>query len=153
MDFTTVANDTVYGLAIQVDGKILVAGIFTTLGTQTRNYFGRISASTAAQQDLSVSSDGSSVTWTRSGSSPEVWRTTFEQSTDGINYTLLGAGIRTDQGWLYTCDQVLPNYQNLWLRARGYFSTGMYNSSSSVVETIRFAYLTHSMVYLPLIIQ
>ena len=41
-DFNPGANDSVYSLAVQADGKILVGGYFTTLGGQTRNYLGRL---------------------------------------------------------------------------------------------------------------
>ena len=40
--FTASANDSVYALAIQPDGKILVGGDFTSLGGQTRVAFGRL---------------------------------------------------------------------------------------------------------------
>jgi uncharacterized delta-60 repeat protein len=39
-----VIDATVYSLAVQADGKILVGGGFTTLGGQPRNYIGRLTA-------------------------------------------------------------------------------------------------------------
>ena len=39
-----VIDPTVYSLAVQADGKILVGGGFTTLGGQPRNYIGRLTA-------------------------------------------------------------------------------------------------------------
>src|SRR6266700_1482646 len=42
--FNPGANEPVFSLAVQVDGKILVGGYFTTLGGQSRNYIGRLNA-------------------------------------------------------------------------------------------------------------
>jgi uncharacterized delta-60 repeat protein len=139
-DFDPGADSGVITLALQADGKIVVGGYFTTLGGQTRNYIGRLSADTAALQNLSVNPAGTTVIWMRSGSGPEVWRVTFEQSTDGTAYTSLGAGTRISGGWELT-GLSLPRGQNLWLRARGYYSTGQYNGSASVVESVRNIYI------------
>src|ERR1017187_6192471 len=42
--FNPGADDAVYSLAVQADGKILVGGPFTTLGGQTRNRIARLNA-------------------------------------------------------------------------------------------------------------
>jgi len=62
-----------------------------------------------------------------------VWRVTFESSTDGLAYTLLGDGIRSPGGWGLD-GMNLPGGPR-YIRARGYYSTGGYNSSTSIVET------------------
>ena len=139
--FNPGANLAVTTLAVQADGKIVVGGIFTTLGGQTRNRIGRLSSDTAALQNLTIASDGASVTWARSSASPEVWRVTFESSTDGVTYTPLGAGTRIAGGWQLT-GLTLPRGQNLFIRARGYYATGEFDGSGSVVESVRNAYLT-----------
>ena len=40
------ANNTVYSIAVQADGKILAGGAFTSIGGQTRNYIARLDATT-----------------------------------------------------------------------------------------------------------
>ena len=40
------ANNIVYSIAVQADGKILVGGSFTNIGGQTRNYIARLDAAT-----------------------------------------------------------------------------------------------------------
>jgi len=90
--FNPEANDIVSALAEQADGKILVAGNFTALEGQPRNRIGRLNNTEPATQSLSY--DGSTITWQRGGSSPEVWRCTFEQSTDGSTWTSVGNGLR-----------------------------------------------------------
>jgi hypothetical protein len=139
--FNPGADFDVYALAVQVDGKIVVGGSFSTLGGQPREYIGRLSNDTAALQNLTVASNGASITWTRSGASPEVWRVTFEQSTNGVTYTALGPGTRITGGWQLS-GLALPLEQNIFVRARGYYATGQYNGSGSVIESVRNAYLT-----------
>ncbi|MGB8647349.1 MAG: Ig-like domain repeat protein, partial [Anaerolineae bacterium] len=134
--FNPGADNTVIALAVQADGKILVIGTFGTLGGQARTAFGRLTADTAALQNLSADSLGQTLTWTRSGSGPEVWRATFEQSTDGTNYTLLGNGTRVAGGWQLT-GQNLPGAQLIYLRARGYYSGSSSYGHSSLVESVR----------------
>jgi uncharacterized delta-60 repeat protein len=82
---------------LQVDGRIVVAGNFWALNGQTRGSIGRYINPDPATQSLTM--NGSTITWLRGGTSPEVWRTTFEQSTDGIIWILLGSGTRIAGGW------------------------------------------------------
>lgn len=130
---------------MQPDGKVLVGGPFTGLGggtgTTPRSNIGRLTNTTAAIQSLAVSHGNSVITWSRSGAEPEVWRVTFESSTDGTAYTALGSGTRTAGGWRLT-GQSLPVSQNLFIRARGYYATGYRNGSASIVESVRNAYIT-----------
>ena len=81
----------VYDLAVQADGKIVVGGEFHQLGGEVRHFIGRLSNDAAALQNLAVNASGTTITWTRSGAGPEVWRVTFEISTDGVTYTHLWA--------------------------------------------------------------
>ena len=102
--FNPGANNYVYSLAVQPDGRILVGGVFTALGGQTRNYIGRLYNTSPATQSLSFES--SAIIWLRGGSSPEVWRTTFDLSTDALHgrtWVWVRAS-RTDGKW-----QLLPH--------------------------------------------
>ena len=87
------ANDTVYSLALQPDGKILAGGLFTSIGGEPRTAFARLSNDTAALQELIVTQ--TTVTWTRAGSSPQFTTVFFSYSTDNLNYTPLGQGFIT----------------------------------------------------------
>jgi hypothetical protein len=104
----------VYSLAVQADGKILVGGWFTTLGGQTRNLIARLNNTEPATQSLSY--NGTTITWLRGGASPEVWRTTFDYSTDGVFWSSLGGGVRIPGGW-ERADATLP--VGATIRARG----------------------------------
>ncbi len=47
----------------------------------------------------------------------------------------------------------LPPNRNLFIRARGYYATGLDNGSASVVESVRNVYLTRHTIYLPLVLR
>ena len=128
--FNPGANDWVGSLALQADGKILAGGLFTALGGQTRNYIGRLNNTEPATQSLSF--DGSTITWLRGGTSPEVWRTTFDLSTDGRTWTNLGAGARITGGWQLAFASPPPDGV---IRARGFVTGGRNNDSSWFVES------------------
>jgi hypothetical protein len=115
-------------LAVQADGKILAGGHFTGLGGQSRNYVGRLNNTGPATQSLTF--DGSTLTWMRGGTSPEVWGTTFEYSPDCGSWTNR-EGIRIPGGWQLT-GLALPT--NTFFRARGYAGGG--SESSWFVETV-----------------
>jgi len=100
---------------LQVDGRIVVAGNFWALNGQTRGSIGRYINTDPATQSLTI--NGSMITWLRGGTSPEVWRTTFEQSTDGVIWVPLGSGTRIVGGWQLSGVSVLPGAA---IRARGF---------------------------------
>ena len=124
------ADYTVNTVAVQADGKIIVGGSFTNLGSQMRARIGRLANPDPANQTLSF--DGSRISWLRSGSSPELWRTSFDVSADGTNWVSLGAGTRISGGWQVTNVSVPLDAT---LRARGFVQGGgYYNGSSWFVE-------------------
>lgn len=128
--FNPGANDEVYSVGLQADGKILVGGNFTALGGQTRNHAGRLSNPEPAIQSLTF--DTSSITWLRSGSSPEVWRTTFEYSTNRVDWIALGSGTRIDGGWERTGILLMTN---AIVRTRGFGAGGYLNGSGWFVQS------------------
>ena len=128
--FNPGANGLVYGLALQADGRILVGGCFTALGGQPRFYIGRLYNTAPATQSLTY--DGSTLTWLRGDTSPEVSRTTFEGSTDGLDWLSLGAGERISGGWQLTG---LSWPTNATVRACGSAVGGYRNASEWVVHT------------------
>jgi hypothetical protein len=121
---------------VQADGKILVGGFFTVMGGQTRNHIARLSADDAALQELIASEDGTTITWMRSRSSPEVHDVTFEQSPDAATWTALGRASRFPGGWQLT-GLSLPFNTTYYVRVRGMASGGQYNASTGIMESIR----------------
>jgi hypothetical protein len=106
-----------YCLALQADGKLLVGGL------------ARLNNTKPATQTLSL--DGVGITWLRGGASPEVWRTTFECSTNGTDWFFLGSGTRITGGWYLTGASVTTDAT---IRARGYVTGGNGNRSGWFVE-------------------
>ena len=128
--FNPGADDTVNCLALQADGKLLTGGEFDRLGGRARGHIGRLSNTEPATQSLAA--DGTTITWLRGGSSPEVWRTSFDASTNGVDTFSLGEGVRIPNGWQL---EVLNLPANSTIRARGHVTGGGYNGSSWFVES------------------
>ena len=133
------ANGEVASIVVQPDGKILVGGFsFTSIGGQTRSSFARLSNETIATQNLTVTQNN--VTWTRGGSSPQFNRVTFEDSTDGVAYNFLGGGTVSGSSWTLN-GLNLSTQQNLYIRARGFFPSGLGGGSESITESVRNAFI------------
>jgi hypothetical protein len=152
--FDPKASDPVVSMVVQADGKILAGGNFSSIGGQLRSHFARLTSDTAALQNLAVTQ--TAITWThgerfliltnsttqiRGGASPQFTRVTFESSTNNLNYTFLGNGTVAAGDWTLT-GLNLPTEQNLYIRARGYYRSGMHDGSESIAESVRNAFLT-----------
>ena len=120
------ANNTVSSMVLQSDGKILMGGSFSSLAGQSRMNLGRLSNTEVASQSLEYI--GSTITWFRGGTSPEVLRTTFEWSTNGIDWTHLGEGTRISGGWQLTGVSLVGRGT---LRVRGFISSNRLTGTSS----------------------
>ena len=124
------ANGTVYALGLQADGALVVAGSFSILNGQYRTNLARLVATDPAVQVLTYSA--ATLDWARSGTCPEVWRTTFEMSTNGTDWLPLGNGSRVAGGWQLT-GVALPT--GAYARARGFLTAGQNNAASWFVES------------------
>ncbi len=122
------ADTAVISLAVQADGKVLVGGAFTTLGGRWRTNICRINPTDPATQSLTYASH--TITWLRGGTSPEVWRTTFDYTINGVDWVNLGDGTRVSGGWQFGTH--LP--ANASVRARGFVAGGYDNASGWLVE-------------------
>ena len=127
--FNAGADNAVGGLALQADGRLLVAGAFTNLAGQSRSNLARLAPGTAPVQSLQRS--GADVLWVRDGGSPEVWRTAFDWTTNGMSWTALGAGSLLGGSWQITG---IAAPANATLRAQGFAVGGFGDGSASVLE-------------------
>ncbi len=94
----------------------------------------------AALQDLAVVTNGTTIVWQRAAASPELDGVSFELSTDGTNYTALAAPTRVTNAWQLT-GLTLPQGQDLFIRARGIYSSGYEDGSGSVAESVVNAFV------------
>lgn len=134
------ANDLVYNLAVQADGKVWTGGPFTGVRAQNstsslvRGAVARLNNGEASQE--LVIPNTSRIEWRRSGSGPEAYQATFDQSIDdGTTWTRLGNGSRigTTSDWEIN-GLSLPN--GCLVRARGRIIGGVYTSLSGIIETV-----------------
>lgn len=123
----------VNSLALRRDGQLLVGGKFDSInGVSDANL--TLLCNDPATESISVVSRNH-VTWMRGGSSPEAMRTQFSLSRDGGNtWTDFGVGRRIIGGWEIT-GMNLPAVGRI--RARAFISTGLYNGSTGILETIQ----------------
>jgi uncharacterized delta-60 repeat protein len=138
------ADDALRALTVQADGKILVGGSFNQIGdggTTPRSKIARLTNTDVAFQDLAIDNTATTLTWSRSGASPEVDRVTFELSSDGITYNPLPDPVRVLGGWQLG-GQHFSVSQNLFVRARGFYATGKPDGQGQFVETVRNFFLT-----------
>lgn len=127
--FNPGANSSVLALTVLPDGRIMAGGNFTNFGGQPRS---RLAAAVNPDSETdAVSYDGSRISWLRSGGGTEIWRATFEASTNGTSWLPLGAATRTASGW-ESGNVILPD--SATIRARGYAADGYHNGSSWFVE-------------------
>lgn len=113
--FTSLTNLSALSMGLENNGQIVIAGnptlavlTNTEPATESLNYL------------------GTTVTWLRGGSSPEVWWTLFEYSTNGVDWASLGNGARVAGGWELS-GVVLP--PGCSVRASGAVAGGYFNDS------------------------
>ena len=140
--FNPDANEAVYSIAVQPDGKILAGGSFGSVGGQSRHRFARLSNDTAALEDLAVTPN--TITWTRGGSSPQLMRVILEHSNDNVNYTFLGSGTAVGSNWTLP-GLNLPAGMN-YIRALGHYRGGQFNGSDSIMQSVRNVFFTPTAV-------
>lgn len=129
--FVASARNSVLGLGLQSDGKVIVTGQFTLAGGTTKYAARLINDIDAATSALSVVSE-TEVQWLRGGTTPETQVVVFHYSQDGgTTWTSLGQGARITGGWRLT-SIALPI--SGILRAQAYTPCGINNGSTSIHE-------------------
>lgn len=105
------------------DGKIL-AGHWTTNSEGQAHYcLARLTNTEPATESLSY--EGSTITWLRGGTSPEVWHASFDYSLNGRDWIELGTGRLVPGGWQLS--KVPPGIAGR-IRARGLVAMGALRS-------------------------
>lgn len=129
-------NGSIFGLAAQADGKLLATGAFTLVDGQPRKSMARVVTGNAVVT-LAGQASGSDpiVTWTRNVAGPELAHTPIlMHSTDGLNYTTIGAMTRIATGWQATGSYAF-NGPPFYLLATGFASSDAVNGSTGRVDS------------------
>lgn len=129
---TAVSGGLIHGATMQADGRIIVAGLFATVGGVSRPALARLQ-NDEATQSLRVINPGR-IEWLRGGSSPETNEVTFEFSTNGgAAWTPLSAAGRVPGGWVLN-SAGLPAAG--MVRARARLMCGLGTGSFGLVESV-----------------
>lgn len=139
--FAANARNTVSGILLQEDGKLLVGGSFTLAGSP--RFLARV-INGPASSSLTVVGP-TEITWTRGGTLPECQTVVFDLSQDnGTSWNRLGQGERISDGWRIIATSVagplLPGFffgslpVSGTVRARAYVQGGLCNGSVSIIE-------------------
>uniref|UniRef100_C6E257 MBG domain-containing protein n=1 Tax=Geobacter sp. (strain M21) TaxID=443144 RepID=C6E257_GEOSM len=130
----------------QLDGKLVMAGAFTSIdGDADKRLLERFNDGWAPQE-LVVQPDGKAVRWERRGAGPEFARVTFEHSSDGVSWQPLGPAERVagTANWELAGNGfdlgASGTFTNRFLRARGYM-TNHRGGAGPIMESIRVFYL------------
>ncbi len=133
--FNPLPNGTVTALALQTDGRVLVAGSFSTIGGLQRGSLARLAVSTPVVQTLAA--NRTTLQWTRSGGGPTLSVVKFELSTDTQTWTTLGQATQVSGTTTWQLGGLsLPATGLFYIRARGIIPTGS-GTSSGLIETVR----------------
>ena len=116
--FNAGIDNVVNALAVQTDGRVMLAGNFTSIGGLPRGGLARLAVSGAATQ--AITATRTSAIWARSGVSTELSSVTFEQSSDATTWTKLGTAGRVAGTANWQLNGLsLPASGLFYLRARG----------------------------------
>lgn len=130
--FNPGVSNSVSGIGFQANGKVLIVGGFINVGGITRNLIARLD-NDMATQGVNVSSPAR-IEWLRGGALQEAQSVSFDLSTDGGNaWAGMGNGTRIAGGWELTGLNLPASGQ---VRARARVTSGQYNGSSGLIESI-----------------
>lgn len=116
--------------SIQPDGKILVAGDFSSVGGIERRYLALLANDSAAEQQLTMTANGR-IDWQRGGSAPEVSAVRLE-SWNGTQWSSHPVE-RIAGGWSATAGGTVIGS---WVRASGWVASGHQAGSGAWIEQI-----------------
>ena len=132
-------NGSVYGVAEQVDGKVVAIGNFTLAGGQAHPYVARVATGDYTTSVPVVQPNGASVdvAWYRLGDGPElVQPPTLLHSTDGAHFSAVGPMTYAAGGWHANAGYDVRGAR-FYLQANGPTGNGADNASpGQVVSTV-----------------
>jgi hypothetical protein len=115
---------------VQVDGKVILGGGFTAAaGSASRYNLVRIPVTSEVSQTIAASSDLSSLSWTQGGGAPNISGVTFEESSDSLNWTVVGQGSPISQSTWQVSGLGAPPSTPFFVRVTALVPTSKFSSS------------------------
>lgn len=128
-------SGTVTGISIQADGKILITGTFQRFGDGSPSFTSRplIARLMNGPATQTLTSNGTSITWMRGGTSPEAQSVYFETRLVGTDEWVPVDGFpqRITGGWQRNNLSIAPGS---YIRASARTTGGLFNGSSGIVS-------------------
>lgn len=135
-------NGTVTVVAFDPNGKTYIGGTFTMVGTIPRNGFARLTETGLAVSTITNDPTYTTFTWTLSGEVPEMNSVIFQASSDGFNWSTLGAGtqVGNTNSWVIsgTNTEAIPTGGSFFIQAIGESQTTQYASESEFQQIYHF---------------
>jgi len=128
-EFNASAISVVHSVQLLGDGKVLAGGKFTQINGLPRLALALFINTSGATQNLSRT--GTTVTWMRGGTAPELSQCRFDYSLNGLDWTELPTPGRIEGGWQLE-EVTVPT--NATIRARGTVTGAFRNGSGWFVE-------------------
>jgi uncharacterized delta-60 repeat protein len=140
------ANDLVTSVGLHGIGRILAGGLFTEANYEDQIYFARWENDLSSLEALTLNeyASGYTITWRLANEQPQFQRVTYELAVGiPIDYSMLGdANYDGSSAWVLT-GVTLPKDQQIYIRARGYYSTGQFNGSGSMYQATLYTILAN----------
>jgi uncharacterized delta-60 repeat protein len=134
--FAPSPNGVVNAATVQADGKIVLGGAFTSAGGYSRYEVARIPVTSPVTESIASSSDLSTLTWTQGGGAPSISGALFEESTDGVNWTIVGQGTSVSQTTWRISGLAAPTSTPFFVRASGTVPSSEH-SSSGLIQAVQ----------------
>jgi uncharacterized delta-60 repeat protein len=127
--FAPSPNGPVSAATVATDGKIILGGSFTSAGGYPRYEIARFDNTDPVTEAIGASADLSTLTWTQGGGAPSVAGVVFEESTDDVNWTVVGQGTNISQSTWQISGLLAPASTPFFVRVSGIIPTTGFSSS------------------------
>jgi uncharacterized delta-60 repeat protein len=127
--FAPAPNGVVSSATVAADGKIILGGAFTSAGGYPRYEIARFANTDPVTETIGASADLSTLTWTQGGGAPSLGGVVFEESTDDVNWTVVGQGKNISQSSWQISGLLAPASTPFFVRVSGILPTSGFSSS------------------------
>lgn len=134
--FTPGVNGAVNAVTVQPDGKVALGGAFTSAGGYSRYQIARLPDTNPVTQTIAASANLSTLSWTQTGGAPSLSGVMFEESSDYVNWTVVGQATPVNQSTWQLSGITQPASTPLYVRASGIVPSSQF-SSSGLIQVVQ----------------